>query len=330
MGTTDFHQNFNLLFDGLQMHRHTDNRTEQMKLHSRIGVGSVHRFVPRSDVGLAIAEFKLHHDSKVNFHTEVPMVELSYCLEGTREIQVAGVQYEVAPGSYTLQFANPAEASMYFNKDQSVNMLSIGISVSTFHHFVEETGGARSVEFDRIIGEKPYRMFQETIDPATFVLLKHMMQSARGQGIRNLEIECKILELMSLAFGSFLMDDKPASTKLSRTDMAKIEQARAIILEQMTDPPSLMDLSRLIGLNDYKLKIGFKEMYGRTVFGYLKDQRLEKAYRLLQNGSTSVIEVSYAVGYSNPSYFAEVFREKYGFNPGQFVRRPLSSSPNTP
>ncbi|WP_308861841.1 AraC family transcriptional regulator [Paenibacillus radicis (ex Xue et al. 2023)] len=176
MGITDFHQNFNLLFDGLQIHRFTYNRTELMKLHSRIGVGSVHRFVPRSDLGVAIAEFKLHHNSNVNFHTDAPMVELSYCLEGTREIQVAGVQYEVAPGSHTLQFANPAEASMHFKKDQSVKMLSIGIPVSTFHQFMEETGGAQSVEFNRIIGEKPYRMFQETIDPATFVLLKHMMQ----------------------------------------------------------------------------------------------------------------------------------------------------------
>lgn len=52
----------------------------------------------------------------------------------------------------------------------------------------------------------------------------------------------------------------------------------------MAEPPSLLELSRLIGLNDYKLKTGFKEMYGTTVFGYLREQRLEKAYRLLMEG----------------------------------------------
>lgn len=321
MGITDFHHNFNLFFDGLEMHRQTDNQTERMKLHSQMGEGSVHRLVPRSDLGMIIAEFKLHHSHRVNLHTESPMVELSYCIQGSREVHISGVPYVITPGSYSLQFANPAEASMHFSGDQTFQMLSIGIPISTFHHFMEEAGGARSVDFNRIIGDTPYRMFHETIDPAAVVLLKQMIQSASGQGIRNLEIECRILELMSLAFRSLLLDDRPAPTKLSRTDMAKIEQAREVILERMTEPPSLMELSRSVGLNDYKLKIGFKEMYGRTVFGYLREQRLEKAYRLLQNGSTSVIEVSYTVGYSNPSYFAEAFREKYGVNPGEFVRR---------
>ncbi|MBW7460076.1 AraC family transcriptional regulator, partial [Paenibacillus sepulcri] len=257
----------------------------------------------------------------VDLHTETAMVELSYCLQGAREIRVSGAEFEVAPGSYTLQFVNPAKASMHFGGDQAFQMLSIGIPVSTFHHFMEEAGGVRSFEFDRIIGDKPYRMFQQTIDPATIILLRHMLQAARGQAVRNIELECRMLELMSSAFSSFLLDGKPPSTKLSKTDRSKIEHAREIILERMAEPPSLMELSRLIGLNDYKLKTGFKEMYGRTVFGYLRDQRLEKAYRLLRSGSTSVIEVSCEVGYSNPSYFAEAFREKYGVNPGEFVRR---------
>lgn len=159
------------------------------------------------------------------------------------------------------------------------------------------------------------------MDPVAVVLLKKMLDSARGQGTRNLEIECGILELMSCAFRTFLLNDKPVSTKLSKTDRAKIEQAKEIVLARMAEPPSLIELSRLIGLNDYKLKMGFKEINGTTVFGYLRDQRLEKAYRLLEKGNTSVLEVSYAVGYSNPSYFAEAFREKYGVNPGAFVRR---------
>ncbi|MNI64355.1 Regulatory protein PchR [compost metagenome] len=81
----------------------------------------------------------------------------------------------------------------------------------------------------------------------------------------------------------------------------------------------------MIRLNDYKLKVGFKDMYGSTVFGYLRDQRLEKAFLLLQQGNMNVNETSCAVGYSNSSYFAEAFRDKYGVNPGEFVRGSSSS-----
>lgn len=87
------------------------------------------------------------------------------------------------------------------------------------------------------------------------------------------------------------------------------------------DPPSFPALSRKIGLNDYKLKAGFKAMFGTTVFGYLREKRLEKALLLLQQGEMNVTETSSAVGYSNTSYFAEGFREKYGVNPSAFARR---------
>ncbi|QYR19315.1 AraC family transcriptional regulator [Paenibacillus sp. sptzw28] len=321
MTVPDFHHNFNHFFDRLQTNRKTDDRTEQMELNPHMGVGCFHRVVPRADIGMVIADFSLRDNRILKLNTKAAMVELSYCLQGAREIQISGQQYLVAPGSYTLQFINPAEASMHFCRDKSFQMLSVAIPVSTFHHFVEEAGGSRSVDFNRIIGKKPYRMFQETIEPAATVLLKQMLQTAKGPGFRNLEMECRVLELMSLAFRSHLLEGKPSSTKLSRTDTARIKKAREIILERMIEPPSILELSRMIGLNDYKLKIGFKEMYGTTVFGYLKDQRLYKAYRLLRDGGTSVIEVSYSVGYSNPSHFAEAFRGKYGVNPGELIRR---------
>ncbi|WP_233732325.1 hypothetical protein [Lysinibacillus sp. YS11] len=41
---------------------------------------------------------------------------------------------------------------------------------------------------------------------------------------------------------------------------------------------------------------------------------------MLQIGTMNIMEVENAVGYSNPSHFAEVFKEKYGLNPRDFVR----------
>ncbi|MBB6672025.1 helix-turn-helix transcriptional regulator [Cohnella nanjingensis] len=308
------------------MRRKAENRTERMGLRPHLGEGTIHRLVPRVDLGMAIADFKLRRDREVHLRTETPMVELSYCLHGAREIQVSGARYQVAAGSYALQFVNPASARMHFGEDQHIRMLSIAIPVATFHRFMEATDGSREADFNRIIGSQPYRLYRETIDPTATVLLRQMTQAIDRGGIRNLEVESRMLELMSAAFSSLLQESRLSSAKLSRTDRSKIERAREIVLAKMADPPSLLELSRQIGLNDYKLKIGFKEIYGHTVFGYLRDQRLEKAYRLLQEGEGSVLEVSYAVGYSNPSYFAEAFRDKYGVNPGELLRRTSRSA----
>ncbi|GIN71725.1 hypothetical protein J14TS2_22000 [Bacillus sp. J14TS2] len=321
MNVSDFHQNFNLFFDGLQLRRQNENRTEQMELHSQIGKGSIHRFVPRTDLEMTISNFKFYQDHKFNLFTHSAMVELSCCFKGARTTSVSGIEYEVTPGSCTLQFINQVDAKFELNKDESFHMLSVGIPVSTFHRFMEEASGARSIDFYSILGENSFRLFQDTIDPSASVILKRIMESVEEQRIKNLEMEYSVLELLSLTFKRFLFDDPSELTSLSRSDMTKIRKARSIILDRMEDPPSLLELSRLIGMSDYKLKNDFKKMFGQTLFSYLKDKRLEKAFHLLQNDGFRVIDASYTVGYSNPSYFAEAFRSKYGVNPGEFIRR---------
>nr|WP_240343842.1 AraC family transcriptional regulator [Paenibacillus sp. SYP-B3998] len=88
----------------------------------------------------------------------------------------------------------------------------------------------------------------------------------------------------------------------------------------MEAPPSLIELSRIVGLNDYKLKIGFKDEYGKSAFSYLRDKRMEKAFSLLQSGAISVSRVSVMVGYANFSHFAEAFRKQFGVRPSEVKR----------
>lgn len=83
---------------------------------------------------------------------------------------------------------------------------------------------------------------------------------------------------------------------------------------------SLSDLSRRFYINEFKLKRGFREQYGTTVFGYLRRKRMEHAMMRLKQTGASVLEAATAVGYSNPSHFARAFRDAYGVNPGEIRR----------
>ncbi|MEA1961509.1 MAG: AraC family transcriptional regulator [Bacillota bacterium] len=100
----------------------------------------------------------------------------------------------------------------------------------------------------------------------------------------------------------------------------QMEEAKKIIIDNMQEPLSITELAREIDLNTYKLKVGFKEMWGNTIFGYLRDMRMEKARLLLVGGgNSSVIDVAQEVGYSNPSHFAGAFRKKFGINPSKYA-----------
>lgn len=72
------------------------------------------------------------------------------------------------------------------------------------------------------------------------------------------------------------------------------------------------------GLNLFKLKRGFKSLFGKTVFAFIRQERMKIAKQLLDDKKITVLEAAIKVGYSNPSHFASAFRKEYGINPGKY------------
>lgn len=81
----------------------------------------------------------------------------------------------------------------------------------------------------------------------------------------------------------------------------------------------MKELSKQHGLNEYQLKVGFKEIYGSTVYGYVMDAKLQKSRLLLDSGRYSVNEVAFQIGYQNPSHFIAAFKKKFGTTPKKYT-----------
>lgn len=129
--------------------------------------------------------------------------------------------------------------------------------------------------------------------------------------------ESRILELIALRLEQVSQSKPEVTSKLSVDDVSRIYLASDILLQRLVDPPSLCELARLAGLNDLKLKEGFRQVFGTTVFGYLSQHRMEKACQLL-NQRQSVAAVSAAVGYASPTAFSGTFRRRFGVSPKRY------------
>ena len=101
----------------------------------------------------------------------------------------------------------------------------------------------------------------------------------------------------------------------------KIKQAKQELVNRMTAPPSIAQLAIEVGISEYKLKSGFKEMYGNTVGGYLLDYKMNSAKTLLDQGRLQVSEVAYTLGYGSASHFISAFKKKYGITPKKYVQQ---------
>ncbi|MCU0569992.1 MAG: AraC family transcriptional regulator [Oculatellaceae cyanobacterium Prado106] len=152
------------------------------------------------------------------------------------------------------------------------------------------------------------------------------------QGLtKRLYLENKVWELMTLIIDQELLVTAPQKScptvsTLKPDDVDRIHQARAILLQKSDNPPSLIELARLVGLNDCTLKRGFRQVFGQTAFGLLHDYRLEQARQLLEERRLNISEITQAIGFANRSYFAAAFRKKFGLSPKDYRSRLRNSA----
>lgn len=143
---------------------------------------------------------------------------------------------------------------------------------------------------------------------------------------RQLFLKSQVNELLSHFF-AFLTTDKKET--LSNQDRNKLFMAKEIMEQNIASPPSLSELSKLIGLNNNKLKKNFKELFGVPVFKFLQEERLNKAYEMLSSCNDSVQEVAWYVGYDSLSSFSNAFQNKFGVRPNEIKQQFLSNKSNS-
>lgn len=132
--------------------------------------------------------------------------------------------------------------------------------------------------------------------------------------LRKMYLIGKGLELAASALNPVIQRAQDIEISLSSSDLQRIHAAYDRLTAALDKPPSLAELGREVGLNTTKLTIGFRRVFGATVFAVLQEHRLQQAYRMLASGQTTVSEAAYRVGYS-PAHFATIFRRRFGVAP---------------
>lgn len=103
--------------------------------------------------------------------------------------------------------------------------------------------------------------------------------------------------------------------RLSNADIRSIRLAREIILQDIQNPPTLPALATLAGVNEFKLKYGFRMVFSNSVYRYLSEHRLEVAKQDVLEGYKSMTEIAYDTGYTSLSHFSNAFKKKFGVSP---------------
>lgn len=133
--------------------------------------------------------------------------------------------------------------------------------------------------------------------------------------LQELYLESKIIDLIYITINDIKKKNKKAKYNFNSKDIECLHKAKEILINNIANPPSLKNLAYQSAINEFKLKKGFKKLFGNTVFGFLQEYRLKEAKEILSENEININEVCEMVGYKSVSHFSKIFKDYFGINP---------------
>ena len=117
-------------------------------------------------------------------------------------------------------------------------------------------------------------------------------------------------------------EDTVRKVELKGNDAALMERIMKAINERLDDSDFNVEaLADEVGLSRVQLHRRMKELTGITVGEFIRNLRLQQAAKLLAQGDTTISQVTYAVGFSNPTHFASAFKKSFGVTPSEYMTK---------
>lgn len=303
--------------------KRTDNYYE-FKLLDDCGDGYVKRYSYKKGLSIAISTMTLHNDFTYTFHVENNFLELVYIKKGHLEIYDADKKeyHQVNAGEYFFNVAEKINGQVRQPKGETVT-LAINIKPEFIHSLDETTADITSrINRFRVNCPDCPVLIESNLDIK--ILLDKMLYCPHDdETIHKLTFQSAVIELITHCLTRVVLvgavEKMPIS--LSSSDKRQLYLAQQILLDNMAKPPSVESLSKHLYMNSFKLKVGFKALFSKTLYGYLRDMRLEKAKLLLKNTHLSISSIALQIGYSNSSSFITSFKSKYGITPKQYRKQ---------
>lgn len=156
--------------------------------------------------------------------------------------------------------------------------------------------------------------------PEMIAVINQVLNSGYNDALQKVYFDIKASELLFLALRR--VDAQPGSNGITINpgDIEKMYAAKSWLEENIYSPLTLPEIARTVGTNEFKLKKGFKELFGVTVFDYLLKIRMERARQFLMETSKPITEIAYLTGYSSHSSFTNAFTKHFGYAP-KYLRK---------
>lgn len=253
-------------------------------------------------------------------------IEFAFVFSGEAEITATSDKERlnicVLPNTTIINHLPHDIKTFTIQRNVPIKMLGISISLPHLREILHLEDSITDTDILPLNEVMPIPLQQKASITQLFTYKKY--GSAYKLFIQGKAIELFSMKIHEISSHSLHYNTKYKHITITQFEKNKIIKARSIQKKMISSPPSLQQLAILCGLSLNKIKKGFLEVYGKTPFDCLQEERMEFAYALLHKGHVNVSEAAWQVGYTHVGHFSSAFFKRFGIKPKELHKISLN------
>lgn len=250
--------------------------------------------------------------------TPTSTININFHMAGNLNTVFDGISHalNMKPGRHNLVFSPDGGEVNEVAAGDSLEMFHISLDKGFFSDVIGCDDRWSEKVQENLLHGRAFSGFTGTlgVTPSMQYLIREIKQCEVSGAMRNLFVQSKVLELLALQIDQF-RGQGDVVHRIPHSDAERLYQLKEFLDARFLEEFSLAQLARICLLNEFKIKKGFRELFGTTVFGYLRKLRMDYAERLLLDSSCTVEDVSDVLGYEHAQHFSTAFKKFRGISP---------------
>ncbi|PQL93101.1 AraC family transcriptional regulator [Apibacter adventoris] len=271
-----------------------------------------------SDIYLALIDNYTVLTDTISKPVDKRFVQFYFCTKGRATFHFENENQYLLKDGYSLLLYNPnidipINISLSKKSKLVIFVITIQNLISYFKGYSEKIPFIKNKIYENSYIEKPLSIQEKLI-------ISQLEDYILDCEFENLYLTLKLHEILIHYFSSSNKKEQE-NKKMDDKLVLQLNEIKKLLMDNIASPPTLKSISYTVGLSEYKIKEGFKKLYGKTISSFILDTKLEIGKDKLDMKVKQVKEIAYDLGYENPSHFIEAFKKKYGITPKQWMMK---------
>lgn len=310
----------------------TPYETENYTIYKNENKPELGYFIKYSREGyydFGIGDYTIPSDFSISFDHKEHLMRFGTVYTGETEFKIENNTISSFSPSSFFVAEQAIKGKQTWKKGQHFHGAEITIYKKYFNEIIKPNF-PNTLDFDNFISNYTYRYLPLEIS----TIIQRLRSMSEVNELTPIYLESKILE--SIALLSKELNSSPENVFTNQLDYGKIQigkdrfitltasdanaiqKAHDILTDEFCNPPTIKSLSKMVFLNEQKLKAGFSAKYHMSISEYTNSIRMTMAENLLSTTELSVEEIAKKLGYNYSGNFVKSFKKVHGKTPLNF------------